>query len=79
MMPRAVRASIRASVSRLRHGSVILEGLIRRYGLVIAGAEYSLETGVVEFMDVAPEDGPERGSAGRFVKPRLRSGGNGAE
>jgi carbonic anhydrase len=47
----AVRANIRASVSQLRHGSEILEQLIQTNGLEIVGAEYSLETGVVEFFN----------------------------
>lgn len=45
----AVRANVRASVGHLRRGSEVLEQLIANNGLVIAGAEYSLETGVVEF------------------------------
>ena len=49
LLARAVRANIRASVLHLRHGSPVLEGLIRRRGLRVVGAEYSLETGVVEF------------------------------
>jgi len=51
LVHRAVRANIRASVSHLRHGSEILERLIARDGLLIVGAEYSLETGVVDFFD----------------------------
>lgn len=47
----AVRANIRASVNHLRHGSEVLEQLVQNKGLVIVGAEYSLETGVVEFFD----------------------------
>ena len=47
----AVRANIRASVDHLRHGSQVLEDLIQREGLLVVGAEYSLETGVVEFFD----------------------------
>ena len=50
----AVRANIRASVSHLRHGSEVLEDLIDREGLLIVGAEYSLETGEVDFFDVPP-------------------------
>jgi carbonic anhydrase len=50
----AGRANIRASVDHLRHGSQVLEELIRDQGLVVVGAEYSLETGVVEFLDGAP-------------------------
>jgi carbonic anhydrase len=51
---RAVRANIRASVDGLRHGSAVLEQLIREEGLVVVGAEYSLETGLVEFFDAVP-------------------------
>ena len=47
----AVRANIRASVNQLRHGSSILESLIQNQGLLVVGAEYSLETGVVDFFD----------------------------
>jgi carbonic anhydrase len=52
---RAVRANIQASVERLRHGSDILSALIRAQGLLIVGAEYDLETGVVDFFDGLPE------------------------
>jgi carbonic anhydrase len=48
----AVRANIRASVDHLRHGSEVLEELIRKQGLMVVGAEYSLETGVVDFFMV---------------------------
>lgn len=51
----AVRANIRASVDQLRHGSDILEDLIQRNGLMIVGAEYSLETGVIDFFDESLE------------------------
>jgi carbonic anhydrase len=53
----AVRANIRASANHLRHGSEVLEQLIRNEGLVIVGAEYSLETGIVEFFDSMPVAG----------------------
>ncbi|HEY8154772.1 MAG TPA: carbonic anhydrase [Myxococcota bacterium] len=52
----AVRANIRASANHLRHGSEVLEQLIQKDGLLIVGAEYSLETGVVEFFDGVPPD-----------------------
>jgi carbonic anhydrase len=52
----AVRANVRASASHLRHGSEILEQLIERDGLLVVGAEYSLETGVVEFFDGLPTE-----------------------
>jgi carbonic anhydrase len=51
----AGRANIRMSVDHLRHGSEILENLIQREGLLIVGAEYSLESGRVEFFDVPGE------------------------
>jgi len=51
----AVRANVRASANHLRHGSEILESLIARDGLLVVGAEYSLDTGVVEFFDGMPE------------------------
>jgi carbonic anhydrase len=50
----SVRANIRASVNHLRHGSELLENLIQNEGLVVVGAEYSLETGKVEFFDGVP-------------------------
>ena len=45
----AVRANVRASVDHLKHGSALLESLVHSAGLHIVGAEYSLETGIVEF------------------------------
>jgi carbonic anhydrase len=54
LINQAVRLNIRASSNHLRHGSEILEHLIRDDGLLIVGAEYSLETGVVEFFDGVP-------------------------
>ncbi|RZL02184.1 MAG: carbonic anhydrase [Rubrivivax sp.] len=49
----AVRANVRASVNQLRHGSELLEHLIQHEGLMVVGAEYSLDTGAVEFLDEA--------------------------
>jgi len=49
----AVRANVRVSANQLRHGSDVLEQLIQAKGLVVVGAEYSLETGVVDFFDGA--------------------------
>jgi carbonic anhydrase len=51
----AVRANVRVSVDHLRHGSELLEQLIRDEGLVVVGAEYSLESGVVTFFDGVPD------------------------
>src|SRR5947209_4927979 len=51
----AVRANVRASADHLRHGSEILERLIRDSGFMVVGAEYSLETGTVDFFDGVPQ------------------------
>lgn len=64
----AVRANVRVAADHLRHGSEILEQLIEREGLLIVGAEYSLETGVVDFFDVPSVKQPQN-------KPRIRSRG----
>ena len=51
LVRQAVRNNIRMSVNQLRRGSEVLEHLIREEGLRIVGAEYSLDTGMVEFFD----------------------------
>jgi carbonic anhydrase len=56
LMRHGVRANISISVSHLRHGSDVLERLIHNDGLLVVGAEYSVESGVVEFFDTAPTD-----------------------
>src|ERR1700674_1967178 len=57
LVRQAVRANIRMSANQLRHGSEILEQLIEKDGLLVVGAEYSLETGVVEFFNSVPGTG----------------------
>ena len=57
LVEQAVRANVRVSVNQLRHGSDVLEQLIQEQGLVVVGAEYSLETGVVDFFDGVAETG----------------------
>ena len=47
----AVRANVRASANQLRHGSAIIENLIATEGLLVVGAEYSLQSGMVDFFD----------------------------
>ncbi|MDM0085436.1 carbonic anhydrase [Variovorax sp. J31P179] len=47
----SVRANVRQSVGQLRQGSKILERLIEVGQLRVVGAEYSLETGRVEFLE----------------------------
>ncbi len=46
---------VRMSTNHLRHGSAVLEQLIQNDGLLVVGAEYSLETGIVEFFDGVPK------------------------
>jgi carbonic anhydrase len=50
-MKQCVRANIRASVNQLRHGSGMLESMIGQGRLTVVGAEYSLETGIVDFLE----------------------------
>jgi carbonic anhydrase len=54
----AVRANVRVSANHLRHGSEVLEQLIQGDGLLVVGAEYSLETGRVDFFDGVPAYDP---------------------
>lgn len=56
--------NIVASANHLRHGSEVLEQLIHQDGLLIVGAEYSLETGVVDFFDGVSDAGQQRIAAG---------------
>ena len=51
LLHRAIRANVVGSMNHLRHGSEILEQLIRNDGLLVVGAEYCLETGEVEFLE----------------------------
>lgn len=53
VLEKAVRENVRTSAERMRHASPIIEKLEREEGLVIVGAEYSLETGLVDFFDGA--------------------------
>jgi carbonic anhydrase len=55
LVKQAVRLNIRASANHLRHGSEVLEQLIQNDGLLVVGAEYSLQTGVVDFFDGVPK------------------------
>jgi len=51
LVEQAVRANVRAAANQLRHGSEVLEQLEGQGRLLIVGAEYSLETGLVDFFD----------------------------
>ena len=57
LMRDSVRANVRSGVVALRQGSGTLERLIRDEGLKIVGAEYSLETGLVQFFDDVTDTG----------------------
>lgn len=51
LVQQAVRANVRGSVNHLRNGSEVLERLIQNDGLLVVGAEYSLDTGLVDFFE----------------------------
>jgi carbonic anhydrase len=51
LLENAVRANIQASVDNLKHGSEILESLVANHELIIIGAEYCLEAGIVDFFE----------------------------
>ena len=55
LMDEAVRANVRASANHLRHGSELLERLIKEDGLLVVGADYSLDSGIVSFFDGVDE------------------------
>jgi carbonic anhydrase len=55
LVEQAVRANVLASADHMRRGSDILEELERDDGLLIVGAEYSLDTGLVDFFDGVPD------------------------
>lgn len=56
LLDEAIRENVRTSIRQLQSGSPLLEGLVRDDGLLIVGAEYSLETGVVDFLDRGVEE-----------------------
>ena len=51
LLREGIRANVRRSVQQLRHGSSLLERLVETEGLLVVGAEYSLETGRVDFFE----------------------------
>ncbi len=51
LLERAIRSNIRMSVNQLRHGSSFLEEIHDSGSLWIVGAEYSLESGEVDFFE----------------------------
>lgn len=55
LIAHGIRANVRLAADHLRHGSQTLEEQLSDNKLLVVGAEYSLETGVVEFFDGVPE------------------------
>jgi len=53
----AIRTNARVSANHLRHGSEVLENLIQANRLIVVAAEYSVETGIVDFFDGLPDAG----------------------
>jgi carbonic anhydrase len=51
LLESTIRGNVRASAGDIRRRSTVIQELIRRDGLRVVGAEYSLETGVVDFFD----------------------------
>jgi len=56
LLQQAVRANIHSSVDQLQHESNILKNLVKERNLLILGAEYSLDTGIVNFFDELPQE-----------------------
>ena len=54
LLAHAIRSNVCVSADNLRHGSQIIEQLVQDKKLLIVGAEYSLETGIVDFFYNAP-------------------------
>lgn len=52
VLQQAVRANVRTSADHLRHGSRILEDMVRTGQVAVVGAEYDLSTGLVDFFDL---------------------------
>lgn len=51
LIDRSIRANVSMSVSQLKHGSRILEDMVKSGDLLIIGAEYDVATGKVDFFD----------------------------
>ena len=56
----AVRANVRVSVETLHRESEIIARLVEDAGLLVVGAEYDLETGLVHFLDDRNRDDGDR-------------------
>jgi len=79
LLQEAMRANVRASVDHLRHGSRLLEELVVAGRVAVVGAEYSLETGAVHFLDSLPAASAPQAlnvRTKRVYEPAVRSDGN---
>lgn len=77
LLQQAVRSNIHASVNHLRQGSLIVKELIQSKKLSVVGAEYSVETGLVEFFGGLPkvsQNGDSANPTHYTLAPRLSSG-----
>jgi carbonic anhydrase len=54
LIAKGIRANVSMAANHLRHGSQVLQEKVNSGELWVVGAEYSLETGVVEFFDGVP-------------------------
>lgn len=54
LLEQAVRNNVRVTAEHLRCGSPLLESLVQNDGLIVVGAVYSLDSGVVDFFDGVP-------------------------
>ena len=54
---KAVRANVEATTQQVRTAAPVLDDLVQQDGLVVLGAEYALETGMVTFFEGLPETG----------------------
>lgn len=52
ILQHAVRANVLASADHLRHGSRFLEEMVLANQLMIVGAEYDIDSGIVDFFDL---------------------------
>ena len=59
LLERAIRSNVRMSVNHLRYGSCFLEEIHDSGSLWIVGAEYSLESGEVDFFEDLDKEKPE--------------------
>lgn len=55
ILRQAVRANVLASANHLRHASRFLEDMVRDKELMIVGAEYDIDSGLVDFFDIPAE------------------------